>query len=140
MCFSFLFISFLQSFAALMFISYQKVLFQDHFKKITGNRSKFFNTCILFNIRFKEYGSSISLLRVYTVCTRAHVFLSFSNDRLYFYYLEEIEAKGNPEARLKTVSKETRDILDTLKREYKSPEVINEEKKVADKFNAVSVH
>ncbi|XP_054258286.1 RING-type E3 ubiquitin-protein ligase PPIL2-like [Macrosteles quadrilineatus] len=49
---------------------------------------------------------------------------------------EELEAKGNPEARLKTVSKETRDILDTLNREYKAPEVKNEEKKIADKFNA----
>uniref|UniRef100_A0A1B6I137 RING-type E3 ubiquitin-protein ligase PPIL2 n=1 Tax=Homalodisca liturata TaxID=320908 RepID=A0A1B6I137_9HEMI len=49
---------------------------------------------------------------------------------------DELEAKGNPEARLKTVSKETRDILDELNREYKAPEVQASEKKVADKFNA----
>lgn len=49
---------------------------------------------------------------------------------------ETILARGNPEARLKTVSNEARDILDELNREYKAPEVKPEEKKVADKFNA----
>ncbi|CAH0394272.1 unnamed protein product [Bemisia tabaci] len=49
---------------------------------------------------------------------------------------EELEDKGNPEARLKTVSKETRDILDELNREYKAPEKVEEDKQVADKFNA----
>lgn len=49
---------------------------------------------------------------------------------------ETVLARGNPEARLKTVSNETRDILDELNREYKAPDVKPEEKKVADKFNA----
>nr|CAD7452971.1 unnamed protein product [Timema tahoe] len=39
-------------------------------------------------------------------------------------------------ANLKTVSSETRDILEELNREYKEPEVKLEEKKVADKFNS----
>nr|CAD7399038.1 unnamed protein product [Timema cristinae] len=39
-------------------------------------------------------------------------------------------------ANLKTVSSETRDILEELNREYKAPEVKLEEKKVADKFNS----
>lgn len=54
-------------------------------------------------------------------------------------FSETISARGNPEARLKTISNETRDILDELKREYKAPEVKQDEKKVADRFNAVSV-
>lgn len=49
---------------------------------------------------------------------------------------EEIKARKDPEARLKTVARETREILDELKKEYKAPEVKTVEKKVADKFNA----
>lgn len=65
----------------------------------------------------------------------SHFYLLF---QILIFSVEEIEAKSNPEARLKTVSKETRDILDELNREYKAPEVKQVEKKVADKFNAVS--
>uniref|UniRef100_A0A1B6CWT2 RING-type E3 ubiquitin-protein ligase PPIL2 n=1 Tax=Clastoptera arizonana TaxID=38151 RepID=A0A1B6CWT2_9HEMI len=49
---------------------------------------------------------------------------------------EEVSDRGNPEAHLKTVSKEARDILDELNREYKPPEQKLEDKKIADKFNA----
>ncbi|XP_075220353.1 RING-type E3 ubiquitin-protein ligase PPIL2 isoform X2 [Lycorma delicatula] len=49
---------------------------------------------------------------------------------------EEIKARSDPEARLKTVAKETREILDELNKEYKAPELQTSEKKVADKFNA----
>ncbi|XP_047527968.1 RING-type E3 ubiquitin-protein ligase PPIL2 [Vanessa atalanta] len=50
---------------------------------------------------------------------------------------EEIALKKDPHARLKTVSAETRDILQELDKEYKAPEN-NEVKKeeLADKFNA----
>ncbi|PSN47120.1 Peptidyl-prolyl cis-trans isomerase-like 2 [Blattella germanica] len=46
------------------------------------------------------------------------------------------EVDKDPAANLKTVSMETREILEELKREYKPPEVKEEDKKVADKFNA----
>jgi hypothetical protein len=46
----------------------------------------------------------------------------------------EKDTAGN----LKTVSVETREILEELNRDYKPPEIKEEEKKVADKFNAVS--
>ncbi|KAI5696843.1 hypothetical protein M8J75_000982 [Diaphorina citri] len=49
---------------------------------------------------------------------------------------EEKEQLKDPESRLKTVTNETRDILDTFKREYKPTEAKVEEKVKADAFNA----
>ncbi|VVC95358.1 unnamed protein product [Leptidea sinapis] len=49
---------------------------------------------------------------------------------------EEIAMKKDPHARLKSVSAETKDILQELEREYKAPEVKENKKEVADKFNA----
>ncbi|XP_072943579.1 RING-type E3 ubiquitin-protein ligase PPIL2 [Epargyreus clarus] len=49
---------------------------------------------------------------------------------------EEIAMRKDPHARLKTVSAETRDILNELNRVYKAPEVKEVKKEVADKFNA----
>jgi hypothetical protein len=46
----------------------------------------------------------------------------------------EKEFGGN----LKSVSMEAKEILEELNRDYKVPEIKEEEKKVADKFNAVS--
>jgi peptidyl-prolyl cis-trans isomerase-like protein 2 len=46
----------------------------------------------------------------------------------------EKDTAGN----LKSVSMETREILEELNRDYKTPDVKEEEKKIADKFNAVS--
>lgn len=48
---------------------------------------------------------------------------------------EEI-ARKDPKYRLKTINAETREVLDTLEREYKAPEKKVEEKKYADKFNS----
>ncbi|XP_066997880.1 RING-type E3 ubiquitin-protein ligase PPIL2 [Anabrus simplex] len=49
----------------------------------------------------------------------------------------EDEVSQDPSANLKTISSETRDILEELNREYKTPERKDDgEKKVADKFNA----
>jgi peptidyl-prolyl cis-trans isomerase-like protein 2 len=54
----------------------------------------------------------------------------------FFVVLEsEKDVSGN----LKSVSVETREILEELNRDYKAPAIKEEEKKVADKFNAVSV-
>ena len=50
-------------------------------------------------------------------------------------YITEVDKDSS--ANLKTVSMETREILEELKREYKAPEAKEEVKKVADKFNAV---
>lgn len=47
---------------------------------------------------------------------------------------EEAEKESN--TTLKTVSTEAKDILEELSREYKAPDTKQEEKKVADKFNA----
>ncbi|CAH2074542.1 unnamed protein product, partial [Iphiclides podalirius] len=49
---------------------------------------------------------------------------------------EEIAMRNDPHARLKTVSAETKDILEELEREYKAPEAKENKKEVADKFNA----
>nr|XP_013190079.1 unnamed protein product [Amyelois transitella] len=49
---------------------------------------------------------------------------------------EEIALKKDPHARLKTVSAETKDILQELEKEYKAPEKAETKKEVADKFNA----
>lgn len=49
---------------------------------------------------------------------------------------EEKEQLKDPESRLKTVTNETRDILDTFKREYKPAEAKVEEKVRADAVNA----
>ncbi|XP_047988392.1 RING-type E3 ubiquitin-protein ligase PPIL2 [Leguminivora glycinivorella] len=49
---------------------------------------------------------------------------------------EEIALRKDPHARLKTVSAETKDILNELERDYKAPEVKETKKEVADKFNA----
>lgn len=49
---------------------------------------------------------------------------------------EEIALKKDPHARLKTVSAETKDILEELEKEYKAPEVKEVKNEVADKFNA----
>jgi hypothetical protein len=46
----------------------------------------------------------------------------------------EKDTAGN----LKSVSTETREILEELNRDYKAPEIKDEGRKVADKFNAVS--
>ncbi|XP_026678012.1 RING-type E3 ubiquitin-protein ligase PPIL2 [Diaphorina citri] len=53
-----------------------------------------------------------------------------------FNSYEEKEQLKDPESRLKTVTNETRDILDTFKREYKPTEAKVEEKVKADAFNA----
>ncbi|XP_063531302.1 RING-type E3 ubiquitin-protein ligase PPIL2 [Cydia strobilella] len=49
---------------------------------------------------------------------------------------EEIALRKDPHARLKSVSAETKDILNELERDYKAPEVKETKKDVADKFNA----
>ncbi|CAK1552585.1 unnamed protein product [Leptosia nina] len=49
---------------------------------------------------------------------------------------EEIAMKKDPHARLKTVSAETKDILQELEKEYKAPEAKETKKEMADKFNA----
>lgn len=51
-----------------------------------------------------------------------------------YVVVPEKDTAGN----LKSVSMETREILEELNRDYKIPDVKEEEKKVADKFNAVS--
>lgn len=53
-----------------------------------------------------------------------------------FFFTEEKEQLKDPESRLKTVTNETRDILDTFKREYKPAETKVEEKVRADSVNA----
>ncbi|XP_028028823.1 RING-type E3 ubiquitin-protein ligase PPIL2 [Bombyx mandarina] len=49
---------------------------------------------------------------------------------------EEIALKKDPHARLKTVSAETKDILQELEKDYKAPEKKEDQKESADKFNA----
>ena len=53
---------------------------------------------------------------------------------LFCVIVPEKDTAGN----LKSVSMETREILEELNRDYKAPEIKEEERKVADKFNAVS--
>lgn len=63
---------------------------------------------------------------------------------MYIIYLkilldEEAQSK-DPEGRLKSVSKTTRDILDTLDRDYKEPEKkVKEIAQKPDILNAVSI-
>lgn len=45
-------------------------------------------------------------------------------------FTEEIALRKDPHARLKTVSAETREILQELEREYKAPEVKETKKEV----------
>lgn len=53
---------------------------------------------------------------------------------VFFHVIgSEKDSGGN----LKSVSMETKEILEELNRDYKAPEMKEEEKKVADKFNAV---
>jgi hypothetical protein len=49
-----------------------------------------------------------------------------------------VESDKDTCGNLKSVSMETREILEELNRDYKAPAIKEEEKKVADKFNAVS--
>jgi hypothetical protein len=56
----------------------------------------------------------------------------------YWVFCHVIEPEKDAAGNLKSVSVETREILEELNREYKAPEIKEEEKKVADKFNAVS--
>ncbi|XP_045542878.1 RING-type E3 ubiquitin-protein ligase PPIL2 [Papilio machaon] len=49
---------------------------------------------------------------------------------------EEIAMRKDPHARLKTVSAETKDILQQLEKDYKAPEVKETKKEMADTFNA----
>jgi hypothetical protein len=64
-------------------------------------------------------------------------------DIIYLHWLLDIFSHAiGPEkdtaGNLKSVSMETREILEELNRDYKTADVKEEEKKVADKFNAVS--
>jgi hypothetical protein len=69
----------------------------------------------------------VTLVRVIFLCAGYHwIFLCVVGP--------EKDTAGN----LKSVSVETREILEELNRDYKAPEIKEEEKKVADKFNAVS--
>lgn len=49
---------------------------------------------------------------------------------------EEMIERKNPQATLKTISSETKDILDQLEKNYTAPEELTVEKIYADKFNA----
>lgn len=49
---------------------------------------------------------------------------------------EELAEKKDPQGRLKTISMETKDILDQLEKNYQKPDEVVEEKVFADKFNA----
>ncbi|XP_023931620.1 peptidyl-prolyl cis-trans isomerase-like 2, partial [Lingula anatina] len=51
---------------------------------------------------------------------------------------DEVLARKDPKFHLKSINAETRDVLNTLDKEYKAPEKTVVEKKVADKFNAAS--
>lgn len=51
------------------------------------------------------------------------------------YYLNTDDS--DPNARLKSVNKETQAVLDTLNKEYKAPEKKEVKSEKADKFNAV---
>jgi hypothetical protein len=63
------------------------------------------------------------------------IFLCTGYHWIFFHVVEpEKDTAGN----LKSVSMEAREILEELNRDYKAPEIKEEEKKVADKFNAVS--
>lgn len=55
---------------------------------------------------------------------------------LYCIFVDEEQVAGG---NLKTISKEARDILQQLDKDYKPKEVQKEDKKLADKFNAVSM-
>ncbi|XP_077293328.1 RING-type E3 ubiquitin-protein ligase PPIL2 [Arctopsyche grandis] len=49
---------------------------------------------------------------------------------------DEVARRGDPNARLKTISMETKEILSELERDYKAPEVKTSTREKADKFNA----
>lgn len=56
------------------------------------------------------------------------------------YFLDEEAQSKDPEGRLKSVSKTTRDILDTLDRDYKEqPKRVEEIIQKPDILNAVSI-
>lgn len=58
------------------------------------------------------------------------------------YFLETVRERSNPNAKLKTVSAETKDILAELERDYKpakSSEKDEASMQKADKFNAVRI-
>jgi len=56
----------------------------------------------------------------------------------YWIFFCVIVPEKDTAGNLKLVSMETREILEELNRDYKAPEIKEEERKVADKFNAVS--
>jgi len=59
---------------------------------------------------------------------------------LIFYIKDEEAQSKDPEGRLKSVSKTTRDILDTLDRDYKEPaKKVGVVAQKPDKLNAVSI-
>lgn len=59
---------------------------------------------------------------------------------IWLYILDEEAQSKDPEGRLKLVSKTTRDILDTLDRDYKEPEKkIKEIAQKPDILNAVCI-
>ena len=52
---------------------------------------------------------------------------------------ELVRAQYDPSARVKSLARETKDVMDQLNREYKEPEKQEVEVKKADAVNAVSV-
>lgn len=56
-----------------------------------------------------------------------------------FAHLEEIALKKDPHARLKTVSAETKDILQELEKDYKAPEKKEDQKEVGMDFNTIQI-
>lgn len=63
--------------------------------------------------------------------------MNLSNAKILI--VETVKERNNPNAKLKTVSMETKEILQELERDYKpASDTKSKEKAKADKFNAVS--
>lgn len=68
-----------------------------------------------------------------------YIFRDSNINIYYFYILEEIIDKSNPQANLKSINSETKYTLEELNREYRAPTIeINKSQSTAkaDKFNA----
>lgn len=72
------------------------------------------------------------LVQAISFNTHAIAYVLYSESVAYYEYqfTEEIAWRKDPQARLKTVSAETRDILQELEREYKAPEAKEDKKEV----------
>lgn len=114
------------------------ITLQDPNNAMKFNLSTFHH--IKNNIRMEDEGKLVDFEKNYIYRLMFFYFISYR--RMNEYFSETVRERNNPNAKLKTVSVETKEILAELDREYK-PAKINEKdtasKQKPDKFNAVCI-